>query len=412
MKIRKKLATTLAVLMLLLSLASCEDSKDQDIHDTTRDTTTDTDTVDTTPAAGTSDLSESTTVIDVDLPVTTSIKDLVKDPSGIAFKLTQESVAKLKPALYKDFAACSNESVLIPGLNQYIVPQGMDYWDQMGWLIISGYISNNKYSNCSVLVAVDLESGIFMGEYFLKNQDGSDHTSHVGGVAVTDKNIFISNGGSLYRIPLSDLLAAEQSGDLKIAETIKVVTNGSFCNYSQGVLWVGEFQYSTNYITDSSHHLKNRDGDQYKAWTAGYILDPGTENELKASAFVDGVAIPDYILSITERIQGMTALSENYIVLSQSYGRTNDSTLFFYNNPLSEPSHSSVNISGVSVPLWFLDNKTGVTKLTAPPMSEGVCAINGMLYTLFESGADYYRNGGGKNPTDRVWVTDVSKLIK
>ena len=39
-------------------------------------------------------------------------------------------------------------------------------------------------------------------------------------------------------------------------------------------------------------------------------------------------------------------------------------------------------------------------------MSEGLAAYDGKLLILFESGADKYRNDGGKNPTDRVWKLD------
>jgi hypothetical protein len=35
--------------------------------------------------------------------------------------------------------------------------------------------------------------------------------------------------------------------------------------------------------------------------------------------------------------------------------------------------------------------------------------VNGKLYVLFESGAEKYRLGGGKQPTDRVYAVDITK---
>lgn len=401
MKTKRILPVLFLISVLAISLPSC--NRNNAGTDTLSDVTNQ-----ETSAPATNDFSGFVT----DTPAATSAAVSVKYPSKIKFTFTQESVASLDASKYSKFSNCAEPSVLVPGLNQYMVPQGMDIWPDMNWLLISGYFSDTKFSKCSVVVAVDLASGKFIGEYFLKNADGTDHDSHAGGVAVTKKNLFISNAGYLYRIPLSSVLMAEQSGSITIAESISVPVNSSYCNYSGGVLWVGEFQYGKTYKTDDTHKMKNRDGDTYYAWTVGYLLDETTENEFKASAITSTYAIPDYILSITERIQGMTVISDNYIVLSQSYGRGNDSTLFIYNNPLSEKPHSQFTYNGLTIPVWFLDSKTGVKKLTAPPMTEGVAAIGGKLYVLFESGADTYRNGGGKNPTDRVWTVDVEKAVK
>ena len=325
---------------------------------------------------------------------------------------TQEDVCD-EPALssYKKFASCSEESITVPGLNQSIVPQGMDYWKEMGWMLISGYASdeNKNGGKGSALFAVDMESGRFVGEYFLKNMDGTYHTSHAGGVAVTKKNVFISNGSTLYRIPLTELL--KQSGDATIVEEISVPVSASFANCSGGILWVGDFQYGDSYPTAEFRHMKNRQGGTYFAWTVGYILDGTTENELKASAMVkDSFATPDYVLSHTERIQGMSYLPEiGQIALSQSYGRTNTSTIMFYEDPMGDTPHATTMLNGVSVPVWFLDKKLDNKQLLALPMSEGIANIDGKLYVLFESGAEKYRLGGGKHPTDKVYVVDFTK---
>ena len=339
------------------------------------------------------------------------------DPATLPMIYTQEDVCA-SPSLgsYKKFAQCATEEFTVPGLNQSMVPQGMDYWAERGWMLISGYCTDETMNGGkgSVVLAVDVETGKMMGEYYLKNMDGTYHTSHAGGVAITKKNVFIANGGKLYRIPLSAFDEAEQCGDVTIVEEISVPVRASLSNCSGGILWVGDFQYGSSYPTQDFQKMKNREGKMYYAWMVGYKLDETTENELSPTvmATVEGqaYAIPDYILSMTERIQGMTYLPEvGQIALSQSYGRTNSSTLYFYEDPLGGEPHTQFEFNGIKIPVWFLDGKLKTKSMSAIPMSEGIANVNGMLYVLFESGANKYRLDGGKEPTDMVYAVDITK---
>lgn len=402
----------LSLLLAALLLTSCGTAVQDDSTTTTAATTAEitttqatvTDTADTTTTAA--------TTAETEPPAPTFL-----DIATLPMIYTQDDVCP-EPALssYKKFAECAEETFVVPGLNQSMVPQGMDYWAERGWMLISGYCTDEKLNGGkgSVLLAVDVESGKMMGEYYLKNMDGTYHTSHAGGVAVTQKNVFIANGGKLYRIPLSALDDAKQCGDVTIAEEISVPVRASLANYSGGILWVGDFQYGTSYPTQEFQKMKNRQGTWYYAWTVGYVLDETTENELKPTvmAEVEGqnYAIPDYILSTTERIQGMAYLPEvGQIVLSQSYGRTNASTLFFYEDPLGQEPHTHFEWGGFKIPVWFLDKKLPTKEMPALPMSEGIANVNGKLYVLFESGAIKYRLGGGKQPTDMVYSVDITK---
>lgn len=333
--------------------------------------------------------------------------EIYEGPSS-AFKFTLEEVlGEISYDSYTDFIAVAEKSFLVPALAGKMIPQGMDIWEERGWLMISGYFPSTDILDCSILVAIDMNTGAYVGEYYLTNTDGTPHSSHAGGVAVTDKNVYIANGSKLYRIPLTEILNVGQCGKITIADVISVPVRASFCNYSGGYLWVGDFQYGTSYPTDEFRHMKNREGKKYLAWSVGYEIADETENGIKAEAMVkDSYATPDVVLSITERIQGMAA-SDNKIVLSQSYGRTNKSTLFIYDNPIGDAPHSNVDLNGVNVPVYFLDGKLNCQKVQAPPMSEGLAYADGKLYILFESGADKYANGGGKDPTENVWEMPV-----
>lgn len=338
-------------------------------------------------------------------PVETEPPFPIYEGPSAEFKFTLQSVLAAKEYKgYKDFLAAAEKSYLIPALKETMIPQGMDIWRERGWLMISGYFPSAEISASSVIVAIDMETGAYVGEYYITNTDGTPHTSHAGGVAITERDMYISNGSALFRIPLSEFLNAGQCGKVTIADYFNVPVRASFCNYSEGYLWVGDFQYGTSYPTDEYRHLTNRDGKKYYAWTVGYEVDLTTENGIKADAMVSGsYATPDIIFSMTEKIQGF-ALTQKTVALSQSYGRNNKSKIFLYENPMGGEAHQTVELNGKSVPLYFLDSKTPSKSIVTPPMTEGLAAMDGKLYILFESGADKYANGGGTDPTENVWT--------
>lgn len=327
---------------------------------------------------------------------------------AITLKFSSKSVVGTNSfPTYAAFNRVAKPDCLIPGLAEGMVPQGMDVWAEKGLLLISGYFPDQKLHPCSVLLAVDLASGGLLGEYDIRNTAGGYYTGHAGGVAVAGKNLFLSDGGKLHRIPLSAFDAAGVQGTLVIVESISVPVRASFCNYSGGYLWVGDFYYGTSYPTDEFRHMTGRDGKEYCAWSVGYKLDPTAGSGIADSARKAGntYATPDVILSIDQKIQGFAVVGDR-IALSQSYGRKNNSKIYLYENVLTTEAHKTVELNGVKIPLWFLDGKVSSKSYTAPPMSEGLAAYDGKLLILFESGADKYRNGGGKNPTDRVWKLD------
>ncbi len=176
-------------------------------------------------------------------------------------------------------------------------------------------------------------------------------------------------------------------------EEIPVPVNSSYCSYADGVLWVGEFQYGGDYPTDASHRVSTADGLQ-RAWNCGYRIHEDQD-----------FSAPDYILSITERIQGMTVLNGK-IYLSQSYGRRNDSLIYRYGNVLLSDPDQTVNVNGRDVPLWILDSTVREEALICPPMTECLCTLEDGIYVVFESAAKTYMNPAkpSAHPMDRVFL--------
>ncbi len=413
----KFLTSFISSLLLLAILFGCTACGSKDPNENTENTTdaVTEDKVQTTKAPETTKAPDTTkTPETINLPELEILPNgvVIYDPAALPFKYTQTDVCA-EPSLndFTKFADNSKTTFIVPGLNEGFIQQGMDYWEERGWMLISCYNSNSSLN--SVLFAVDIETGKFMGEYYLRNMNGDAYKGHAGGVAVTKKNVFISDGKKLYRIPLSDLDAAKQCGSICFRESISVPVNASFCNYSGGILWVGDFHLeSAGYTTASYRHMINRFGEQFKAWTVGYILDETTENEFKTSALVSGsYATPDYIFSISDRVQGMTYVPEKgRIVLSTSYGRKNQSGIYSYKDPRSDAAHTTAKLNGVDVPVWFLDGKEQSRQFyLSLPMSEGIANVNGKVYILFESGAKKYRLDGGKLPTDMVYALDITK---
>lgn len=297
-------------------------------------------------------------------------------------------------ALYDVFYASGELAESIPGCAEDVVPQGVGYLPQEDWLLFSGYSSGGDRSS---IIAVDHATDAIVKEIYLSNVDGTPYTGHAGGVCATENNIYVANAGTLYRISLDAYRALPAASECSFEEAIPVPVTASYCNYSDGILWVGEFQYGGEYKTDASHKVKSDDG-RYKAWCCGYVLDPVAEKELDVSA-------PDYILSTTERIQGMT-VKNGEIYLSQSYGRRNLSMIYRYSNVLPNEPDATAELNGQTVPIWCLDSGVQLGAIVAPPMTEGLCTVGDAVCVLFESVAAKYIDPEkpSANPIDQVFM--------
>jgi hypothetical protein len=207
----------------------------------------------------------------------------------------------------------------------------------------------------------------------------------------------VTSDGRAHRVPLEHVASAADGGALRFTGRFETGTRASFTTSADGILWVGEFHLLPNYRTDPGHELANRQQGTHRAWVAGFLLDPATDEPVSRGA-------PDYILSVTDRIQGM-AVTPDHIVLSQSFGRTRDSALLRYERPdLAGPPHTTVTAGGRRVPVWFLDGAGARGALAAPPLSEGIAADgSGRLFVLFESGATKFR-ATARAPMDRLRV--------
>lgn len=312
---------------------------------------------------------------------------------GTVYTCSSVTDAEASAGAYLKFQEAGELSVLIPGLKEGFVPQGITYLPKDDALLFAGYSDGDDNS---ALLAVSRKTGELLKQVKLNNVDGSKYTGHAGGVCATETDIYVSNAKKLFRISLDTYEKLPEKAVCAFEEEIPVPVNSSYCSYADGVLWVGEFQYGGDYPTDASHRVSTSDGLQ-RAWNCGYRIEEGQD-----------FSAPDYILSITERIQGMTTLNGK-MYLSQSYGRKNDSVIYRYNDVLSTDPAQTVEVNGKDVPLWILDSTVRDAVLLCPPMTECLCTVDGAIYVAFESAAKTYRKPSNPSvhPMDRVFkVTD------
>jgi hypothetical protein len=329
---------------------------------------------------------------------------IVLPATPLPMKIDQQNPVKTASGNFTEYSAilsAGKAGAVVPGLQQGLVPQGLGYIPEKKWYIISYYSSNGKGSMLSL---VDATTGKIVKAVGINDVGGTQYKGHAGGVAVSEKNVWIASDSYLRRIKLSDIYSAKNEENVTAADKISTSNNASFAMYSNGVIWSGEFYEAKDYPTDKSHELKAKDGMMHNAWITGFKLDPQTDT---CSSAGSSAATPDYVISIPATVQGSAILSDGRIVLSESYGRGSDSRLETYKNVLANKNDTTVTINGKSVPLWILDGTCLTKKNTAFPMSEGLIERDGVVDIIFESGAATYRDSC-KYPLGTLWEVNKS----
>ncbi|OIU70478.1 lamin tail domain-containing protein [Rossellomorea aquimaris] len=320
-----------------------------------------------------------------------------------------------KDPAYQDLWDISSDGPVIAGLAQGLVPQGLTYYKKKDWLLTISYVDNGIQPG--TITVTNRTTGELVKSVVLYNTDGTPYTGHAGGVTVSRDHGWVASENQLFSFKLSDLVQAEDNGEIHFTKQIPLPVEAAYTVYDEGILWVGEFYEASSYPTDPSHHIQNRDGDMHYAWMTGFDLERNND-DLSAEHWngsPDHEAVPDYVLSTTGKVQGaiMQKAARNGVTLSTSYGRANDSVLYRYEYPLKEDAHAYVEIEGKQVPLWFLDGHTAKPRqsIEAIPMPEGIVEVQKELYVVFESGADKYRYTT-TYPMDRMLRIDMKKLMK
>ena len=335
-------------------------------------------------------------------------KDVVEEAEATS-KITQSSVIKVNRLNennnYSTFLKDFNESYLIPGLLEGVIPQGICYDETTGYLLISGYYEDGTFP--SVIMVINESDGTFVNAYSLKTLEGKDYYGHVGGIASSKNTVYVVSDSECYTFPADELLKTVNTDYIQFHGHFKLNTKGSFACYYNETLWFGDFVESNEKALKDIHDITTlENGETFYAYCEGYLLTDGLPRVEKTNSDSSGY-VPDYMLAIPQQVQGMAFTKTGKIIFSTSFGRKNDSKLYVFNDMLTGDSHGTKLIDGQEVEFYACSSEYFSNEIIAPPMSEGLANAPDRIYLAFESGATKYRCDGGKFPTETLFSTTM-----
>jgi hypothetical protein len=297
-----------------------------------------------------------------------------------------------------DYANYTEMPCEVPGLEDGFIPQGICFVENMGMFAISGYMPDDAYENAQ-----------FSRIYFINPETNEtkmfiidDYTGHAGGIACHENDLWISSGGStstngkIYHFSL-DMFAGESGSTVSFDGYFSVPVKGSVLYCDGEKLWVTEFYNSDNKVNESHHYGSNH------AWSCGYDLPIEVDYSAKEKL------VPDVVLSVPDKVQGMAITADGEVIFSTSYGRRNDSKMHIFEK-YSKWDIATVNVFDTDVTLYVSKKKNRITRFKMPTLMEGLDYYNGKLYIIFESGAQTYADA--KEINKDIWEMDINSIIQ
>ena len=286
----------------------------------------------------------------------------------------------------------------VPGLDDGFIPQGICYVENMSTFAISGYMPDddegNKQNSRIYLVNPETEeSRMYIIDSF---------TGHAGGIACNGNDLWISSGGSassngkIYHFTL-DMFG--ENTTVAYDGYFSVPVKGSVLYCDGDKLWVSEFYNSdkdSNKVNEAHHYGSNH------AWSCGYDLPIEVDYSAKKKL------VPDLILSIPDKVQGMSITEDDNVIFSTSYGRRNNSKMYAFENYENWKSDTA-NVFGEDVTVYIARKKNRIIRFVMPTLMEGIDYHNGKLYIIFESGARTYSDA--KEINKDIWKMDIDAII-
>ena len=120
-----------------------------------------------------------------------------------------------------------NPDYLVPGQAENMIPQGLTYWPEKDWLLISSYDKNEE--NASVIFALDRKTGDFAAQFNLYTADGEPWMCHAGGIGVSEYNLYITSDCGVAYFPLTDLDAENGTVYGEVSDVAPTGANDIYC---------------------------------------------------------------------------------------------------------------------------------------------------------------------------------------
>jgi hypothetical protein len=288
----------------------------------------------------------------------------------------------LRAGKYRPFTSAASPAFPIPELAAGYVPQGMCYSRALGCFALAYYFPDGKRP--SLLALVDAESRAFVKAVYLLGPGGLPYTGHAGGAAAWGEHVWVTSGGRAWRLAAEDLRRAQNGGTVRFRDSFRPASRGGFAFTAGDMLWIGDSYAPGHSRSLPDGHLDAESGNY--AWCVGYPLDEESPTGIAGR--------PAAVLSIQDFAQGACVAATGEFMVSASFTASAPSWLWIYpplRGILEQPPKREAAIDKRPVPLWVIEPAMALNRQMLAPMSEGVCAYDGAIYTFYESAALRYR---------------------
>lgn len=362
-------------------------------------------------------------------------KAMATDGDTVADTYRREHVMKRWEKLHKSYTSDyfsglavpmdgtnDNPDYLVPGQAEDMIPQGITYWAERDWLLVSSYDKSEE--NASVIFALDRKTGEFAAQFNLYTADGEPWKCHAGGIGASEYNLYVTSDCGVAYFPLTDLDAEggavkniSYKGNLNFAQLGK--TYSAYISVSDGMLWTGNF-YSNSPVSPilAKWGMIGEDwvwkaNDEFCNAILGYKLSGDSSEEEWASleAIKDNASKVVNVDNEMDCIQGISFRKKDGDTYKMYLSRTTDGSLG------AAISAATVDL-GENTARVKKDDFENYKNISG---AEGIVFIGDELHILYESGAlcnfdDLFNkltwNQLIKDCTDVIWKIAEEDLLQ
>lgn len=303
-----------------------------------------------------------------------------------------------------EYYAYSEKSFYIPGINENLVPQGLEYDERTQSFFVGGYMSDNT---ASPVYIVDKNTGNTTKKVLLANSDGSAFTGHAGGIKVNGDYVYVAGGADhcLYVFSYSQITSAGNGASVKALGTFSTKSDNdyirvSFLSEYNNCLIAGEFYNGGVYKTQASHKIITKAGDYNQGLAVAYKY-----SDAEGSVF-GLMPTPVSAFCLPDKAQGM-CIENGKAYLSTSYGLAFSQIHIYDVSKLAR--QDDLKVLDVTLPHYAFDSASLITSKKIAPMSEELVVVDNKLYIMCESACNKYIFG---KLTSSQWcyASDISKM--
>lgn len=276
-------------------------------------------------------------------------------------------------SLSPDFYDTAKREMPIPGTSSGFIVQDIEYMDEAGTWLFSGYGTDNT-------------SPIYRGgedgdqaKINVELEDGSLYDGHGSGITSDDGYIYLTCDNGYCVIEADELASTPDGGTVKAKDTIDVGFDPAFLNIVDGMLTCGVFYYAGPYDTPDYMHITTPDGTLNHAIMYAYGKDDSQYGFAQT---------PSYVYSIPDKVQGVCISDSGNYVFSTSWGLAASQLIQYEADRLT--ADGTFNVDGEDIPLYCFDTRSYVDTVSAPPMSEGIVSKDGRIWIPNEAASNKY----------------------